>query len=307
MDLFVSHAWEDKAYIIELLQLPEFINIWIDKNEMAAGYALTHTIRQSIDDCHVFLIALSQQSITREWVAQELNWAVKVEEIRNRKVVLPLLLDTDVVTAEKDPLFASILKDRLYINATDRSATGMKRTTLEVSNTIFRWLNDWLEDVEPKGSGNTLFIERLDGRIKEFQKRLYALKAALNWPLSTLVKPDALAFLDSSKNDYNTFTKQFMIELTDWEDEVKWRFEKYPYKQYIKLVTFIRDEIYHGAAYALNTIITAVNSYDEIQSRGPDYAESVEKDNMNALSDFDAAVKELTSMTTEYLNLLKTE
>jgi hypothetical protein len=33
----------------------------------------------------------------------------------------------------------------------------------------------------------------------------------------------------------------------------------------------------------------------------------VEKDNMNALSDFDAAVKELTSMTTEYLNLLKTE
>ncbi|NND89440.1 MAG: toll/interleukin-1 receptor domain-containing protein [Granulosicoccus sp.] len=307
MEVFVSHAWEDKQYIVDFLKLPEFIDVWIDKYEMTAGDFLAPKIRKSIDDCHVFLIVISQSSIAKDWILQELNWAKRVEAMRNRRIILPVLIDERIVFEKSQDVFRSLLEDRIYVEAVDRSDVGMARAANEISNTLFRWLSDWFDDIEPSGNGNVLFTKRLDARIKEFQKRLYALKAALNWPLATLVKDDALTYLDESKNEYNAFTRTFMQELTDWEDEVKWRFERHPYKQYIKLVEFIRDDIYHGSAYALNKIISAVNSYDQLKDGEPGSLELIERENQEALETLDSAVRTLTMMTADFLNLLKVD
>src|SRR5437588_11934397 len=94
--VFVSHASEDKdrfvlGFATKLLE--NGIDVWLDKWEMHPGDSLVDKIFEvGIGGAEAILIVLSQNSIEKPWVREELNASI-VERIKRGTKVIPIVLD----------------------------------------------------------------------------------------------------------------------------------------------------------------------------------------------------------------------
>lgn len=304
MRIFVSHAWEDKPLALELAKLPDFVDVWVDVRELLGGQTLDPTILSAIEDSHVFMVLLSHTSLAKAWVAKETEWALKREAQKDRVFVLPVVIDPGIELAACAPPFAQFAQ-RLYIDASDRSDAGLARSRAAIANTLFHWTSDWLDKVEPKGDSNHHFVEALEHDLAQFQTRLFAVKAALAWPLPTLVQDDAVAHLVLVKDDYNTFTATFMPRLVDSDAEIRWRFGVAAQRGFVRLVTFIRNEVYHGAAFALNDVITSINAFETVLSQDAVALAQADARRQALLTALEPVMAELVERTADYLDTLR--
>lgn len=304
MRIFVSHAWEDKPLALELAKLPDFVDVWVDVRELLGGQTLDPTILSAIEDSHVFMVLLSHTSLAKAWVAKETDWALKREAQKDRVFVLPVVIDPGIELAACAPPFAQFAQ-RLYIDASDRSDAGLARSRAAIANTLFHWTSDWLDKVEPKGDSNHHFVEALEHDLAQFQTRLFAVKAALAWPLPTLVQDDAVAHLVLVKDDYNAFTATFMPRLVDSDAEIRWRFGVAAQRGFVRLVTFIRNEVYHGAAFALNDVITSINAFETVLSQDAVALAQADARRQALLTALEPVMAELVERTADYLDTLR--
>lgn len=304
MRIFISHAWEDKPLALALAKLPDFVDVWVDVRELLGGQTLDPTILSAIEDSHVFIVLLSHTSIAKAWVAKETEWALAREAQKDRVFVLPVLIDPGIQLAACAEPFAQFAQ-RLFIDASDRSETGLDRSRAAIANTLFHWASDWLEKMEPKGDSNHLFAEALERDLAQYQTRLFAVKAALAWPLPTLAQDDAVAHLIQVKDDYNTFTEQFMPRLVDSDVEIRWRFGVAAQRGFVRLVTFIRNEVYHGAAFALNDVITSINSFDSVLSKDAVLLAEADTRRNSLVTALEPVMAELVERTADYLDTLR--
>ena len=304
MRLFISHAWEDKALALDLTRLPEFVKSWVDIQELSGGQLLDTSIIRAIEDCHIFVVLLSQISVKRNWVAKEVEWALEREELKDRVFVLPLILDSDLDIASCPPPFDR-LTDRLYLDVSDRSETGLAESRRVIEKTLFHWSSDWLERLEPEGDSNRLFSEQLERDLLEYQVRLFDVKAMLAWPLTTLVTDDAVMHLIKVKDRYNEFTESFIPRIAGLDAELRWRFGVAAQRAFKQLATFIRNDVYHGAAYALNDIIESVNAYESQLSTNADALAEAETRREQRVAALEPVMTELTHRTASYIDTLK--
>ena len=223
MRVFISHAWQDKPLALALAKLPDFVEAWVDVRELLGGQTLDPTIVRAIEDSHVFIVLLSRISLAKAWVAKEVEWALRREAQKDRVFVLPVLIEPGITLGSCEPPFAAFA-ERLYIDASDTSEPGLEKSRAAIGQTLFHWASDWLEQMEPRGDSNHHFAEALEADLAEYQTRLFAVKAALAWPLPTLVQDDAVAHLVKVKDEYNVFTERFMPRLTDADGEIRQRF-----------------------------------------------------------------------------------
>ena len=304
MRIFISHAWEDKPLALALAKLPDFVDVWVDVRELLGGQTLDPTIISAIEDSHVFIVLLSHTAITKAWVAKETEWALAREAQKDRVFVLPVLIDPGIQLATCAPPFAQFAQ-RLFIDASDRSEAGLGRSRAAISNTLFHWTSDWLEKMEPKGDSNHQFAEALERDLAQYQTRLFAVKAALAWPLPTLAQDDAVAHLIQVKDEYNAFTEQFMPRLVDSDAEIRWRFGVAAQRGFVRLVTFIRNEVYHGAAFALNDVIASINSFDAVLSQDAVLLAEADARRDRLLTALEPVMAELVERTADYLDTLR--
>ncbi len=304
MRIFISHAWEDKPLAKELAALTDFVDAWVDERELMGGQNLDPTIIRAIEDSHVFLVLLSRISIAKAWVAKEVEWALDREAGKDRVFVLPVLIDSGIDLAACAPPFAQFA-ERLYIDASDRSEAGKDKARAAITNTLFHWASDWLEKMEPRGDSNHRFAEALEADLAEFQTRLFAVKAALAWPLPTLVQDDAVAHLVKVKDDYNACTERFMPRLTEADGEIRWRFGVSAQRGFARLVTFIRNEVFHGAAFALNDVIESINAYDSVLSQDAAALAAAEQRRSARVAALEPVMAELVERTADYLDTLR--
>jgi len=93
---FISHASEDKPRFVESFAtlLREFgVNAWLDKWEMQPGDNLVDRIfEEGIKSTDAFVIVLSQNSVDKPWVREELNAGV-VKHISGQCKVIPVVID----------------------------------------------------------------------------------------------------------------------------------------------------------------------------------------------------------------------
>ena len=303
MRIFVSHAWEDKPLALELTKLPDFVHAWVDIRELLGGQSLDPTIILAIEDCHVFLVLLSQISIAKAWVAKEIDWALEREAQKDRVFVLPVVIDPGINLAACAPPFAQFAT-RLFIDASDRSEAGQDRARAAISHTLFHWASDWLDRMEPKGDSNRRFAEALERDLVDYQTRLFAVKAALAWPLPTLVTDEAVAHLITVKDRYNEFTDQFIPRLAGSADEIRWRFGISAQRAFTKLVTFIRNEVYHGAAFALNDVIESINAYDTVLRKDAAALAEAETRREERVAALEPVMAELVRRTADHVDTL---
>lgn len=147
MKVFLSHSNRDKALVREIRShLPKHVNTWLDENELLIGADLKVSIRNAIqEEADFIVIFLSREAIQSEWVKQELHWALEREKNIGRTFVLPILLE-DVWNHVEPKEF----QDRLYLKCFDQSEIAVKAIADKLSEHIFAWLSQHLDESRRK-------------------------------------------------------------------------------------------------------------------------------------------------------------
>ena len=195
--------------------------------------------------------------------------------------------------------------NRLFIDASDRSGAGIAAARSAIERTLFHWASDWIERLEPQGDNNRQFAEHLERDLVEYQTRLFAVKAVLAWPLPALVREEAVAHLITVKDSYNEFADDFIPHLARLDAEIRWRFGVSAQRGFAQLATFIRNEVFHGAAFALNDAIESVNAYETVLCADASALSAAESRREARVAALEPVMAELVRRTADYVNTLK--
>lgn len=305
MRIFVSHAWEDKPVAIALARLPAFVDAWVDVRELRGGQDLDPTIIAAIEDSHVFLTLVSRVSITKPYVNKELAWALEREARKDRSFVLPVMLEPGITLATVDSPAFRQLEGRLFLSALQHDDTGLEAARSSIAGTLFHWASDWLERFEPRGDHERRFVEALEAELIGYRVRLFAVKAVMARPLTTLVMEDAIAQLVRAKDDYNAYTDHLPQRLACMDEELRWRFGGPAQRGFKRLRDFIVDEVFQGTAFALNEVIESINAWEAALAHDPGAAEQAESRRARRIRDLEPVLDELVERTTDFVQTLK--
>lgn len=305
MRVFISHAWEDKPVALELSRLPPFVKAWVDVRELLGGQDLDPTIIEAIEDSHVFLALVSRVSMTKPYVNKELAWALEREAKKDRVFILPVMLEPGIVLAESPSDTFRRLGTRLFVGATGRSEAEYAAARADIAQTLFHWASDWLDRFEPRGDHDRLFVERLEAELLDYRERLLAVKAVLEWPISKLVQDDALAHLIRVKDRYNEFTDGFAARLLAMDAEMRWRFGAAAQRGFKRLRDFVVDEVYQGAAFALNDVLESINHWDAVLGHDAAALAAADARRVERIEALEPVIEELVERSTDFVQTLK--
>lgn len=114
---FISHATEDKdRFVIPFaIKLRERgVDAWVDQWEIKAGESLVdHIFEDGIKEASVFIVVLSQTSIAKPWVRDELDAGV-LKRIAGKAKLIPIILDeVEVPVSLQHTLYLSVPREGL--------------------------------------------------------------------------------------------------------------------------------------------------------------------------------------------------
>jgi hypothetical protein len=97
--VFICHASEDKERFVlgfaENLRA-NGVDAWLDKWEIKLGDSLVGKVfDEGIEECQCFIIILSEKSVKKKWVREELNSAF-VQKIEKDTKIMPIIIDKNV-------------------------------------------------------------------------------------------------------------------------------------------------------------------------------------------------------------------
>lgn len=104
--LFLCHATEDKHFVDKLANALDRrgMHAWYDKRELYVGDSIVEGVNRALHDAALVIAVISPRSVSKPWVARELN-ATLMRQLTDRQVcVLPALLER----CELPPLLADI-------------------------------------------------------------------------------------------------------------------------------------------------------------------------------------------------------
>ena len=111
--VFLSHSSKDKPVIRQLATdlTAAGVTVWLDEQKINVGDSITEGIAQGLATSDFFLVALSENSISSDWVKRELN-STMIDAVSRRKVrVLPVLLSpVEIPQVIKDLKYADFTK-----------------------------------------------------------------------------------------------------------------------------------------------------------------------------------------------------
>jgi hypothetical protein len=109
--VFVSHASEDKPFVLEFARLlrEAGIDAWVDAWELQPGDSLVQRIfDEGIKNAAAFVVVLSKASAAKRWVREELDAGV-IKHIEEGTRLIPVRLD--------DAPVPEALRSKVWINA----------------------------------------------------------------------------------------------------------------------------------------------------------------------------------------------
>ena len=123
-EVFISYAHSNKERVLEIYNGLKALGIdcWLDKNKIPGGTRWSQEIVRGIQNCRVFLLMASADSLKSENVSKELHLAA-----HNRKMILPLWLSPGLTYPDN---LAYHLAETQYIAASGEFATW-KESLLE--------------------------------------------------------------------------------------------------------------------------------------------------------------------------------
>ncbi|MEY0536570.1 toll/interleukin-1 receptor domain-containing protein [Providencia rettgeri] len=132
--VFVSHASEDKErFVVQLASKlrANGVEAWLDQWEMLPGDSLVDKIfQEGIKDAEAIIIVLSNHSVTKPWVREELNAGIVNRILKGTKIIPVVLDNCEVPESLKSTLWESI-KD---LNDYDLSFQRILQSIFGVTN-----------------------------------------------------------------------------------------------------------------------------------------------------------------------------
>lgn len=130
-DVFISHAFEDKAGFATALAsalCDKGLSVWYDSYTLTVGDSLRQKIDEGLARSRFGIVILSPAFFSKHWPQQELN-GLAAREVRGVKVILPVWhnLDRDQVAS-----YSPMLADRMAVS----SASGLKEVVTELMRAI---------------------------------------------------------------------------------------------------------------------------------------------------------------------------
>lgn len=113
-DTFICHASEDKPLARSVwIRLEQHgVTSWLDEAEMNAGDVLVQKISTAIHTSRWFIALLTPVSVTKKWVAFELNQAMDREVREGNTFIIPIVADLCTIP--------EYLRNKVYIDLCDR-------------------------------------------------------------------------------------------------------------------------------------------------------------------------------------------
>jgi len=133
--VFLSHASEDKPRFVNNFAKKlrtDGVDVWLDKWEMLPGDSLVEKIfEEGLKNADAVIVVLSQFSISKRWVKEELNTTV-VSRITKGTRIIPILLDEcEVPEALRATIWEPILDTTSYEQSYERILSSILGTTLK--------------------------------------------------------------------------------------------------------------------------------------------------------------------------------
>ena len=132
-DVFVSHAWEDKAdFVDELVDEMRKVDlkVWYDTNKLKWGDSMREKIDNGLRKSKYGIVVLSPNYIAENkyWTKAELNGLFQMETI-NGKTILPIWHN---LTKKQVTEYSPIIADRKAMTTADYTASEMAETLKEL-------------------------------------------------------------------------------------------------------------------------------------------------------------------------------
>jgi hypothetical protein len=132
INLFISHASEDKADfvepLVEKLEADSDIKVWYDKYELTLGDRLRERIDQGLSQCDYGVVVLSHHFFAKSWPQQELDGLFSLE-MKRGKVILPIRKGVTVEDLQK---YSPMLASHFSVSAD----SGIPNVVLEIKKAI---------------------------------------------------------------------------------------------------------------------------------------------------------------------------
>ena len=137
--VFISHASEDKErFVLPFAEdlRSEGVDAWVDRWEMLPGDSLVRKIfTEGLDKAVAVVVVLSRVSITKVWVAEELDAAV-VKRINDDSKLIPIVLDNLDVKTDVPASIRHLLLE--FVPDPSERATVVRRVVRSIFGTVER-------------------------------------------------------------------------------------------------------------------------------------------------------------------------
>lgn len=110
-DVFLCHASEDKEEYVKPLYnelVRSGVSVWYDEGEILWGNRITTKIDEGTRTSKLAIICLSENFLKKEWPESEFSSLFSRQQFERRKIVLPLILNSERKALEKYHLLRGI-------------------------------------------------------------------------------------------------------------------------------------------------------------------------------------------------------
>lgn len=133
--VFLSHASEDKERFVTKFAIrlrEKGVDVWLDKWEMMPGDSLVDKIfEEGLKNAVAIIIILSNNSVTKPWVREELNSGV-VSKLQKGTRIMPVVIDDcEIPEVLKTTLWETIKNLSKYDDSFDRILASIYGKTLK--------------------------------------------------------------------------------------------------------------------------------------------------------------------------------
>lgn len=119
MRAFISHSSEDNKFVRTLKDDLEVngITTWVDEDELDYGDSLIEKLQNALEDSSHFIIVLSPNSVSSDWVKLELNKAKMLKRTEILKKIIPIKYrDCEIPLDIKDLLYAELSSEVVILD-----------------------------------------------------------------------------------------------------------------------------------------------------------------------------------------------
>lgn len=215
--IFISHSSKNDLFVKKLRETLELFGElpWVDSRELTGGDELEATIEKEVRSARYFLVVISIDALSSEWVQKEVRWAQDEAQKRSDGYkIIPVVLPG----VQMGILKLLFPKEPVYIVIEDKP-TGFSEAMPKIFAALGKELpNDWESATEVKAAPvEELILELTDPIIKEKD----GIRRATATAVLTYNPADNSRAIESKR--YHFTAPLGAVEL----GEIRWYIEKY--------------------------------------------------------------------------------